>query len=558
MRLRIVLHVVSGLLLTVASSVSSAQRVALLIGNAQYASGLPPLTYPLQDTAALDQSLRRIGFDVHQVHNADQRVMTRAIRDFSVKARDAEVAIVYYSGHGMQSRDENFLIPVGAAIASEADLEIEAVPLRGLMRQLEDAAPRTTVVILDACRDNPVAGRTKSGTKGLARVANPPYNTLIVFAAQAGATASDNGVFARELSRHILEPSVGIRAVFDKVGRAVRQVTSQKQIIQRDDQLVEDVVLIANAGAASSEHLALVEQRSWDIASRANTEPAYRAYLTEYPEGRQSAAARVALAGFASATTKVPLPAESAPQPLERRVPFRDGSSGSMRLTGTRASGTYKLGRVTFALPPGDWFMVQMSDTVTGSSAGESNRRPVGRVTGFQVDPTERRISGMVYFMASLISTPNNSSWNNTICELPGSVLRRSVLEGNTMKLPACLVTNWWRLPFERPSDGVGSVLWDWTVENGVTPPRVMVWTRHARYQGSDFLAAVHYVNPEVLGFVSTDDWSEAALDRDADKSDWVNRFTDWGVLMSATAEGTLNGGSPLKAPLPPWPRATK
>ncbi|MEO5669861.1 MAG: caspase family protein [Ramlibacter sp.] len=228
----------------IATPVTHASNVALLIGNAHYASGLSPLTYPLQDIAALDQSLRRIGFDVTQVRNADQKTMRRAIGEFAIKARDAQVALVYYSGHGMQARDENFLLPVGAAIQTEADLDIEAYPLRGLMLKLQEASPRTAIVILDACRDNPVAGRTKSGVKGLARVANPPINTLIVYAAQMGATAVDNGVFAKELARHIVLPNAGIRSVFDKVGQAVRVSTGQRQNMQRDDQLTEDVVLV--------------------------------------------------------------------------------------------------------------------------------------------------------------------------------------------------------------------------------------------------------------------------------------------------------------------------
>jgi hypothetical protein len=182
----------------------------------------------------------------------------------------------------MQARDENYLIPVGATIETEGDLDIEAIQLKALMRQIEDARPKTTVVVLDACRDNPVASRTKSASKGLSRVQNPPNNTLVVFAALPGTTATDNGVFAKELATRIVEPNVGIRTVFDKVGQAVRQATGQKQAIQRDDQLSEDVVLVATASvepvtlspsalipagpaALTAEQ---IEQQAWDAASR--------------------------------------------------------------------------------------------------------------------------------------------------------------------------------------------------------------------------------------------------------------------------------------------------
>ncbi|MES2938469.1 MAG: tripartite tricarboxylate transporter substrate-binding protein [Pseudomonadota bacterium] len=231
------------LLVPLAASAQGARRVALLIGNAQYGAGMPPLSYPLQDVNVMEQSLRRLGFEVQSVRNADHKGMGRAIRDFGIKAQGAEVAFVYYSGHGMQAREENYLIPIGASIDTEADLEIEAIALKALLRQVQDAQPRATVIVLDACRDNPVAGRTKSATKGLSRVANPPNNSLVVFAALPGTTATDNGVFAKELARQIVEPNVGIRSVFDRVGAAVRQASSQRQAIQRDDQLSEDVVL---------------------------------------------------------------------------------------------------------------------------------------------------------------------------------------------------------------------------------------------------------------------------------------------------------------------------
>jgi formylglycine-generating enzyme required for sulfatase activity len=251
--------------------------------------------------------------------------MGDAIKAFGTAARDAQVALVYYSGHGMQAKEENYLIPVGAQIETEGDLELDAVPLKALMRQIDDARPRTAVVVLDACRDNPVASRTKSGTKGLSRVHNPPGNALIVFAAQAGATATDNGVFAKELANRIVEPNVGIRAVFDKVGQAVSRSTNQRQTIQRYDQLSEDLVLLATARAepvpeqrpVPSGPTVLtaeqIEQQAWEAASRSNAEAGYRAYLSEYPQGRFAAAARVAVAGLSAVNAVRVQPAVSAP-----------------------------------------------------------------------------------------------------------------------------------------------------------------------------------------------------------------------------------------------------
>jgi hypothetical protein len=118
----------------------------------------------------------------------------------------------------------------------------------GVLRQIEDARPQNAVIVLDACRDNPVAGRSKNASKGLSRVQSQPGNTYVVFAAQAGTTASDNGVFAKALAQHITEPNVGMRVVFDNVSKAVKKASGNKQSIQRDDRLDQDIVLLASVG----------------------------------------------------------------------------------------------------------------------------------------------------------------------------------------------------------------------------------------------------------------------------------------------------------------------
>jgi formylglycine-generating enzyme required for sulfatase activity len=303
-------------LCTAPAQAQSGRRVALLIGNAAYTGGMPALSYPLQDVSVLEQSLKRLNFEVQVVRNADQRAMGRAIRDFGNRAREAQVALVYYSGHGMQARDENYLIPVGATIQTEGDLDIDAVPLRTLMRQIEDARPRTAVVVLDACRDNPVAARTKSGTKGLSRVQNPPNNTLVVFAALPGTTATDNGVFAKELASRIVEPNVGIRTVFDKVGQAVRQATNQRQAIQRDDQLNEDVVLLGSVAALIGQRQPIgvaqadPEEEAWAEVKDSQNVAALEVVLQQFPSGRYATRIRARLAAL-----KATAPAQVAAAP---------------------------------------------------------------------------------------------------------------------------------------------------------------------------------------------------------------------------------------------------
>jgi formylglycine-generating enzyme required for sulfatase activity len=174
--------------------------------------------------------------------SAIQQAIQRAVRDFGDRARNAEIAFFYFSGHGMQSGGENYLIPIGAEINKESDLSIEAVGLSGLMRQIEEVSPRTAVVVLDACRDNPLSTGRKSGSKGLARVDITPSNTFIAFAAQSGATASDDGLYARELSRALKEAR-SLRDAFDRAGLAVSLASNSKQRPRKDDGLNADVRL---------------------------------------------------------------------------------------------------------------------------------------------------------------------------------------------------------------------------------------------------------------------------------------------------------------------------
>lgn len=114
-----------------AAQAQPARRVALLIGNQAYAVGA--LRYPVQDVATMREALLATGFkpdDVVVLHNADQKTLRRAVQQFGLRARGAEVALVYYSGHATQALGQNWLIPIGAEVHGEADYELESVPVQ--------------------------------------------------------------------------------------------------------------------------------------------------------------------------------------------------------------------------------------------------------------------------------------------------------------------------------------------------------------------------------------------------------------------------------------------
>jgi formylglycine-generating enzyme required for sulfatase activity len=352
-------------LLTLGVEAQSGKRVALLIGNATYSGSMTRLTNPPNDVAALRPALTQLGFQVAVVSNGDQKAMQRAIRTFGGDAKRAEVAFFYYSGHGMQANGENYLIPVGAQIDKESDLAIEAVQLNGLMQQIEEANPQTAIVVLDACRDNPVSSSSRSGSKGLSRIAQTPTNTYIAFAAQPGATATDDGIFARSLAKFMVQPGVSVRGVFDKVAQAVQQHTNNKQRPRRDDGLSTDIVLARSTANAAGTNAAptvvagleprrtptdpqQIEDEAWADAKRADTASAYEAYKTGFPKGRYVASANIALARIKNAALTAP----SAPIGAARILgPTTNPSTSAMTTTTPTADNAGKTFRDCAACP---------------------------------------------------------------------------------------------------------------------------------------------------------------------------------------------------------------
>ena len=199
------------------------KRVALVIGNSAY-QNVARLGNPANDAAAMTATLKSAGFDVvdsrRDLKTSDMR---RALRDFSDQARDADVAVVYYAGHGIEVEGTNYLIPVDAVLERDIDIYDETFALDRILVTIEPAK-QLRLVILDACRDNPFAKTMKRTIgsravgRGLAKVEPTSPNTLIAFASKAGSTASDgdskNSPFTAALVKHIAKPGLDLRKAF--------------------------------------------------------------------------------------------------------------------------------------------------------------------------------------------------------------------------------------------------------------------------------------------------------------------------------------------------------
>jgi hypothetical protein len=227
-------------------------RVALVIGNAAYAD--VPLNKPGNDARGVAQALHAQGFEVIERVDADVTTMRRAVAQFGEKMREGGIGLFYYSGHGMQVNGRNFLVPVGAQIASEAYISAETLDVDSVLGQMDAAKSRVNIVILDACRNNPFARRFRSQTRGLAFM-QAPLGTFIVYATSPGDVADDGprggyGVFTGELLKAIKEP-LAIETLFKCVTLAVQQKTERRQTPWIASNLTGDFAFVSGAVVAS-------------------------------------------------------------------------------------------------------------------------------------------------------------------------------------------------------------------------------------------------------------------------------------------------------------------
>lgn len=216
----------------------AAKRVALLIANEKY-EATSQLNNPANDVELMKQSFEDAGFDtVTTVHDVDRGAMVKALRDFEDTATGADVAIIYYSGHGMEMNGQNFLLPVDVSLKTDKDVEDEAIGLDRVQRSLEGAT-RLKLVILDACRNNPFEQSmtrsisTRAVSRGLARVEPESADLLVAFASKAGTVAMDgegkNSPFATALAKYLTEPGVDVRIALGKVRDEVVSSTNREQ-----------------------------------------------------------------------------------------------------------------------------------------------------------------------------------------------------------------------------------------------------------------------------------------------------------------------------------------
>ncbi|MDR3485761.1 MAG: caspase family protein [Bradyrhizobium sp.] len=275
------------------------KRVALVMGNSAY-QNVNRLSNPGNDSSAMSETLKNAGFDVVELkRDLNVSEMRRALRDFSDTVRDADVAIVYFAGHGVEIDGTNYLIPVDAVLERDIDAFDEAIPLDRILTVIEPAK-QLRLVILDACRDNPF-NKTMKRTigaraigRGLAKVEPTSPNTLIAFAAKAGSTASDgdskNSPFTAALVKYLTRPGLDLRKAFGFARDDVVKATNHKQEPFIYGSLGGDDVALVPAVAAPPRATSVADpsaavRRDYEIALQIDEPSIWDSFIRNYPSG---------------------------------------------------------------------------------------------------------------------------------------------------------------------------------------------------------------------------------------------------------------------------------
>ena len=216
-------------------------RVALVIGMSGYRHA-PTLKNPANDAKDMSAALRELGFEVVLSADADKLALDAAIRNFSKRIAEAQVGLVFFAGHGLQVAGQNYLVPVDAKLESVRDLEFETVRLEFILGQMESGRDgKLSIVMLDACRDNPLARnlarsmgvRSDAFPRGLAPV-QAGAGTFVAFSTAPGKVAFDgqgrNSPFTAALLRHITTANGGIGALMIGVRNDVMAATHNAQV----------------------------------------------------------------------------------------------------------------------------------------------------------------------------------------------------------------------------------------------------------------------------------------------------------------------------------------
>ncbi len=367
------------------------RKVALVLGNGAYQQ-VSALPNPSKDASDIAAALERLGFEVLLAQDLTQSGMRRVIGDFSEALTNADVALFYYAGHGIQLSGRNFLIPTDATLETETDVALSTIPLDVILAQMDRAA-KTRIVFLDACRNNPFEARltrrigaTRSATvlgSGLAPI-ETDGGTFVGFATDPGAVAFDgdgaNSPFTAALLNHIETPGLEINTMMTRVRADVFSGTERLQRPWSSSSLLREVYLAPQQKKPDT----IADAKAWEAANAAGTSQSYRTYLQAFPSGLFTALAKE------RATA------------LERTAQETVASSDASRELNSKAV-TTKTPEVARCSVCPETASVPAGQTVMGSSSGPATERPevTQDIEAFRMSASEITVGDMRAFEAA-------------------------------------------------------------------------------------------------------------------------------------------------------------
>jgi TonB family protein len=352
--------------------IPESRKLALVIGNSEYPKA--PLKNPVNDAAAMETTLKSLGFDVTTVRNADLRRMRTVIDEFAAKLGPGSLGFFYFAGHGVQVNSVNYLLPVDFSATSEDDIPYEAYPASRVQAKLEGSGARLRVLVLDACRNNPFRFKRDS-SEGLASMSISAEGTLIAFATGDNNTAAENpaetnGLYTKFLVPALLSPGLNLRDAFQKAKEDVYRVSRRQQNPSIYENIVGQYALLpADAPrpmaptvdpprsgvvvGALGPTASAADVEAWNGVRDSTSPQLFDQFLKEYPNSQYAGAARLRLAALLGPAgepatfggppgTGAPVSANESPvslsadepgRPTLRRTTTSEGSAGESRPT---------------------------------------------------------------------------------------------------------------------------------------------------------------------------------------------------------------------------------
>jgi uncharacterized caspase-like protein len=333
-------------------------RLALVIGNSAY-QNTPALPNPTKDAQAIAARFKEVGFKVISAHyDVTNVAFKRAIRDFedAVASSDPEVIVIYYAGHGIEIGGTNYMLPVDAKLASTRDAHDEAITLDRLLEATE-GAKQLSLVILDACRDNPFVNMKRPKTamlravrSGLAPVEPVNSNTLIAYATKTGSGAEDgtgeHSPFTVALMNHLFVPGLDVRLAFGRVRDDVMKKTRNRQEPYVTGSVGGELLTVVPAKATPAPVAATPdrsvaaaaergdgERTDYQLVAQVGTKRAWEVFLNQHPKGMYAELAREQIQKLASLDVpKTPAPVPAGPTTEEQRAwdRIKDSSNAAL------------------------------------------------------------------------------------------------------------------------------------------------------------------------------------------------------------------------------------